>query len=55
MQFGPELFERAGFEAPDEVEAARRAIVLVDVTRVTDSCGHGVPVMGYEGVAAEGR
>ncbi|MGN6253854.1 MAG: pyridoxamine 5'-phosphate oxidase family protein [Solirubrobacterales bacterium] len=47
-RFG-ELFERAGFEAPHEVEAARRAIVLVDVTRVADSCGYGVPLMSYEG------
>ncbi len=44
-----ELYERAGFEAPHEVEAARRAIVLVDVTRVADSCGYGVPLMSYEG------
>ena len=44
-----ELYERAGFEAPHDVEAARRAIVLVDVTRVADSCGYGVPLMSYEG------
>jgi pyridoxamine 5'-phosphate oxidase-like protein len=44
-----ELYERAGFEAPHEVEAARRAIVVVDVTRVADSCGYGVPLMEYEG------
>jgi pyridoxamine 5'-phosphate oxidase-like protein len=44
-----ELYERAGFEAPHDVEAARRAIVLVDVTRVADSCGYGVPLMSFEG------
>jgi hypothetical protein len=44
-----ELFERAGFEAPHEVEEARRAIILVDVTRIADSCGYGVPLMSYEG------
>jgi hypothetical protein len=44
-----ELCERAGFEAPHEVEEARRAIVLVEVTRVADSCGYGVPLMSYEG------
>ncbi|HET7573604.1 MAG TPA: pyridoxamine 5'-phosphate oxidase family protein [Solirubrobacterales bacterium] len=44
-----ELFERAGFEAPHEVTEAQRAIVLVDVTRVADSCGYGVPLMSYEG------
>jgi hypothetical protein len=43
------LYERAGFEAPHEVEAARRAIVLVDVQRVADSCGYGVPLMSFEG------
>ena len=44
-----ELFERAGFEAPHEVSEAQRAIVTVDVTRVADSCGYGVPLMSYEG------
>jgi hypothetical protein len=44
-----ELYERAGFEAPHDVEAARRAIILVDVTRIADSCGYGVPLMSYEG------
>lgn len=43
------LFERAAFDAPHEVEAARRAIILVDVTRIADSCGYGVPLMSYEG------
>ena len=28
---------------------ARRAIVDVDVTRISDSCGYGVPLMSYEG------
>ena len=27
----------------------RRAIVVVEVTRVSDSCGYGVPLMGFEG------
>src|SRR6185295_15426281 len=44
-----ELFERAGFEDPHPVTEARRAIVLVDVERVADSCGYGVPLMSYEG------
>lgn len=44
-----ELFERAGFDAPHEVEEARRAIVLVHITRIADSCGYGVPLMSYEG------
>ena len=28
----------------------RRAIVLVDVDRVADACGYGVPLMSYEGL-----
>ena len=42
------LVERAGFEQP-EVPESRRAVVLVDVTRVSDSCGYGVPLMDYRG------
>jgi hypothetical protein len=37
------------FAEPD-VAAARRAIVRVDVTRVADSCGYGVPLMSFEGL-----
>jgi hypothetical protein len=44
-----ELFKRAGFERPHDIDEARRAIFLVDVTRVSDSCGYGVPLMSYEG------
>jgi hypothetical protein len=36
------------FDQPD-VPQSRRAIVVVDVTRVADSCGYGVPLMRYEG------
>ena len=32
------------------IPEARRAIVVVDVTRVSDSCGYGVPLMSYEGM-----
>jgi hypothetical protein len=32
------------------VDEAKRAVVLVDVTRVADSCGYGVPLMSYEGM-----
>ena len=31
------------------VSESRRAVVLVNVTRVADSCGYGVPLMAYEG------
>jgi hypothetical protein len=37
-----------GFHEPDAPEA-RRALVRVDVTRVSDSCGYGVPLMTYDG------
>ena len=42
------LLGRADFEDPAIAEA-RRAIVRVDVTRISDSCGYGVPLMQYEG------
>jgi hypothetical protein len=37
-----------GFHEPEAPEA-RRALVRVDVTRVSDSCGYGVPLMTYDG------
>src|SRR3954447_2542191 len=37
-----------GFHEPQAPEA-RRAIILVHVTRVADSCGYGVPLLAYEG------
>ena len=43
-----ELAERCEFDLP-AVPEARRAIVLVDVDRVADACGYGVPLMTYEG------
>ena len=42
------LLERCEFDQP-EIGESRRAIVRVDVTRVADSCGYGVPLMSYEG------
>jgi hypothetical protein len=42
------LLAQSGFE-PFEVPEAHRAIVLVHVTRVADSCGYGVPLMDYVG------
>jgi len=32
------------------VDEARRAIIEVDVTRVADSCGYGVPLMAFDGM-----
>jgi hypothetical protein len=42
------LMEQCGFEQP-AVSEARRAVVRVDVTRIGDSCGYGVPLMSFEG------
>ena len=36
------------FEEP-AIPESRRAVVLVDVTRVADSCGYGVPLMRFAG------
>jgi Pyridoxamine 5'-phosphate oxidase len=43
-----ELLVPAGFDEPEPPEI-RRALVLVEVTRIADSCGYGVPLMAYEG------
>ena len=42
------LLERCAFAQP-EVPESRRSVILVDVTRVSDSCGYGVPLMEYAG------
>ena len=44
-----ELLDEADFEDPSLPEA-RRSIVSVDVTRVSDSCGYGVPLMSFDGL-----
>ena len=43
-----EILSRADFDEP-AVPESRRAIVKVDVSRIADSCGYGVPLMEYEG------
>ena len=43
-----ELLERADFEDPS-IPEARRSIIRVDVSRISDSCGYGVPLMRYDG------
>ena len=43
-----ELLAACAFEDPS-IPEGRRSIVRVDVTRVSDSCGYGVPRMTYEG------
>jgi pyridoxamine 5'-phosphate oxidase-like protein len=42
------LIEEAGFEQPP-VPESRRAVIEVEVERIADSCGYGVPLMSYEG------
>jgi len=48
-----DLLERCGFEEPS-VPEYRRAIVMVEATRISDSCGYGVPLMSYEGEREHG-
>jgi hypothetical protein len=42
------LLAQAGFEQPAHAES-RRAIVVVAVERIADSCGYGVPLLRHEG------
>lgn len=42
-----ELLEECAFEELTEVEEARRAVIVVDVERISDSCVYGVPLMEY--------
>jgi hypothetical protein len=44
-----DLYERADFDAPHEIEEARRAVILIEVERIADACGYGVPLMAHEG------
>jgi hypothetical protein len=46
-RFG-ELLRQGGYEQA-EVPESHRAIIVVHVTRVADSCGYGVPLMEYAG------
>jgi hypothetical protein len=48
------LLERCAFAEPS-VPAARRSIVEIEITRVSDSCGYGVPLMSYEGEREHAR
>jgi hypothetical protein len=43
------LLERGGFSGLTDVEEARRGVVVVDVTRISKSCGYGVPLMDVVG------
>jgi Pyridoxamine 5'-phosphate oxidase len=44
-----ELLARCEFDYDPDAPEARRAIVLVNVERVADSCGYGVPLLSHEG------
>lgn len=44
-----DLVAEGGFEDAS-VPEARRAVITVDVDRVGDSCGYGVPLMSFEGL-----
>jgi hypothetical protein len=44
----PALYDSADFADPS-IPEARRSIVDVEVTRISDSCGYGVPLMSLEG------
>lgn len=48
-----DLAARCAFEEPS-VAASRRAIVVLHVTRVADSCGYGVPLMSFDGLRPHG-
>ncbi|MBA3746263.1 MAG: pyridoxamine 5'-phosphate oxidase family protein [Solirubrobacterales bacterium] len=49
-----ELLAEADFEDP-AIAQSRRAVVRVDVTRIADSCGYGVPLMSSEGQRPHSR
>jgi predicted pyridoxine 5'-phosphate oxidase superfamily flavin-nucleotide-binding protein len=43
-----DLFTQAGFESPHPIEEAQRSIIVVELHRISDSCGYGVPLMSYK-------
>jgi hypothetical protein len=49
-----ELLGRCAFDEPS-IPEARRAIIVVDVARVADSCGYGVPLLSYAGERPHSR
>jgi hypothetical protein len=44
-----ELLSAARFTGLTDVDEARRAIVVIDVARISKSCGYGVPLMEFAG------
>ena len=45
----PHEAEFAALQAHFPVYEGTRAIMVVEVTRISDSCGYGVPLLKYEG------
>ena len=43
------------FPGASTLPEQRRAVIRIEVTRVADSCGFGVPLMSYEGERANAR
>jgi hypothetical protein len=48
-----ELYHRLDFSGIEAAEAGARSIVNVAVERIADSCGYGVPLMGYKGARTQ--
>lgn len=44
-----------GFPAAKVLPEQRRAVIRVEVTRIADSCGFGVPLMSYDGERPNSR
>jgi Pyridoxamine 5'-phosphate oxidase len=44
-----ELLSSCGFDEVGGVPEARRSIVTVEIDRIADSCGYGVPLMAHQG------
>jgi hypothetical protein len=45
----PRFAELAPTFGLDDREPAHRSVIVVDLERISDSCGYGVPLMRYEG------
>lgn len=46
---GHDGFEDLLREFPKPPHPGLRSVIVIDVERVSDSCGYGVPLMSYEG------
>jgi hypothetical protein len=52
-----EVLEAGAIDFPDVavLPEQRRTVIRVDVERIADSCGYGVPLMSYEGERPQSR